>query len=211
MNWKLPEADTYFGPILAKTPEGFEIDHLDYALRFCKNFRTAIDGGAHIGTWTVHLARLFQKVVAYEPADDTFECLAHNTAHLPNVTAIRGALGFVNTYGTMVDDPTRVGNTGSRMVRPSEDGFPIRRLDSEKFPLPVDLLKLDLEGSEFLALDGARGLLARDRPVLIVEHKEFKPPRCGGVWAVQNLLRELCYQEVGRKRNDAVYTFGGQQ
>ena len=110
--WSLPEADTYFAGML--TAEGFEIDKLERALGHCHRWRTAVDGGAHIGTWSAYLARRFSTVLAFEPAPDAFECLIQNTAGLDNVVALRMALGLVPGRAGITDDPARPGNTGSR-------------------------------------------------------------------------------------------------
>lgn len=205
MDWALPAVDTYFGKILEATPEGFELDHLAAALEHCHNFRTAVDGGAHVGTWSVALAKKFKMVIAFEPAFDTFNCLRQNTEGCPNIMPIQAALGAKEGTCFVVEDPTREGNTGSRYTQLSEKGpIPVQRLDDIKLDM-LDFLKLDVEGGETFALAGAEQTIFRCQPVIVAECKQFKPPRHGGVEATRQLLTNFGYVEVGGIRNDRIF------
>lgn len=206
MNWALPQSDRYFGPLLQEDPRGFQIDHLELALRHCKRFHTAVDGGAHIGTWSVAMAQRFERVIAFEPARDTFECLCENIHGLKSVTPFMVALGAVQTNGSVIDDPTRPGNTGARYLNGIGAGeCTIRPLDDFHLEY-VDFLKLDVEGYELHALTGAVQTLNRCRPVVMIEVKAFRPPRFGlSTDAADKFLRGVGYREVARARNDRVY------
>lgn len=206
MTWMLPATDTYFRPILAATPIGFEIDHLDFALQYVSKYRVAVDGGAHIGTWSCRMADHFERVLAFEPALDTFDCLVENTKELRHkVVAFHAALGEITSKCNLSSDPSRPGNTGARMVVP--DGgtvTPMVALDNHRLQY-LDFLKLDVEGYEVLALVGAVQTIAKHRPVIMVECKEFAPPRLGGPAKVRSFLANLRYEEVGGIRNDRVF------
>lgn len=204
MQWHLPAADTYFQPILEKTPEGFEIEHLKFALQYCRQFRLAIDVGAHIGTWTRYLSGKFERVIAFEAAPDTFECLAKNTVDLPNVQAFDTALGPCAGYCGVVDDPTRVGNTGSRQV--SRDGWSVHMNMLDTYiTKDLDFLKLDVEGYELEVLKGGARTILMMKPTIVMECKDFNPPRHGGPAIAKTFLTNLGYKEVGGVRNDRVF------
>lgn len=205
LKWKLPEGDTYFRPILDASPLGFELDHLEFALKHVKQFRTAIDGGAHIGTWTRAMSKRFQQVVAFEPAKDSFFCLQSNLRGVPNVISFCGALGEVSGKCIVHDDPTRVGNSGSRTIEPNAEGkTALLSLDDFKLQF-VDFLKLDVEGHEIFALKGAVNTIKQWGPTILVECKKFVPPRHGGPEVVVQFLTDLGYKEVGGIRNDRVF------
>lgn len=205
MNWEIPTIDTYFRTILEATPEGFELDHLAAALEHCQNFRTAVDGGAHIGTWSAALSKKFKKVFAFEPALDTFRCLQINTVHCTNLVQVNAALGAKEGTCFVEDDKTRQGNTGARYIQISEHGpMPVHRLDDYGLE-DLDFLKLDLEGFETAALIGAEQTIYRCRPVIVAECKQFNPPRNGGTEATRQALSNLGYAEVGGIRNDRVF------
>jgi FkbM family methyltransferase len=211
--WDIPKGDSYFRPILEADPRGFEIDHLKTAMPFCRRYRTALDGGAHIGTWTCELAKNFERVIAFEPADDTFECLQANTADLTkvpaeaNVQLWKAALGQVERRVEIVDDPARQGNTGSRHVAA---GNAVEMMAVDQLALTdLDFMKLDLEGYELFALKGAVQTLRRCKPVVLIEVKRFTPKRFGVDHEdAATFLLGMGYIEVARKRNDRVYRWG---
>lgn len=204
--WALPLADRYFAPILAADPRGFEIDHLEVALSHCRNFRTAIDGGAHIGTWTAAMAKRFQKVIAFEPALDTYECLTRNLEGKSNVESYPAALGAFRSRCSVVDDKTRPGNTGSRYITRGGNEVPMVTVDSCHLD-DLDFLKLDLEGYEPFALAGSIETLERCRPVVMIEVKRFDPPRFGlDVESGARFLLARGYKEAARVKNDRIYS-----
>lgn len=208
MNWALPLADRYFAPILAKDPRGFEIDHLDAALKHCKNFRTAVDGGAHIGTWSVALAAEFTRVIAFEPAGDTRECLRNNLAarRIYNVEVLGYALGETNGIVSICDDPRRPGNTGARHVDTRGGGYQVQVGPLDDFKLEnVDFLKLDVEGYELAALHGARQTLLRCHPVVLIEVKDFRGRYGFNKEAASEFLLALGYRQVEQVRNDRIF------
>lgn len=206
--WVLPEGDTYFRGILERTPRGFEIDHLETALQYVRHWRCAVDGGAHIGTWTAFLAERFAQVVAYEPAEDTWACLHQNMRRFRNVVAVQCALGEAPAVCDLVDDPRREGNTGARFLRKNEEGsVEVRTLDSENYQ-ELDFLKLDVEGYEAFALLGARNTLQRLHPVVLIEEKKGMSERFDLVTgAAGELLKRWGAREVARIRNDVVFAW----
>lgn len=202
--WMVPAADTYFQSMLDRDPRGFEMDHLDMVISHCRRFRTAVDGGAHIGTWSVELSGRFERVMAFEPAADTFACLRRNIAACSNVYPKNVALGERAGRAKIVDDVTRSGNTGSRYMidAPGEADVDVKPLDFYEL-VELDLLKLDVEGSELLALRGAEQTIKRCKPVIMIEVKRLRPghdPEAAVRW-----LNANGYREVARARNDRVY------
>lgn len=203
MKWALPAADTYFAKHM--TERGFEVDHLDRALEHVTSFRTAIDGGAHVGSWAVAMAQRFTCVHAFEPAQDTFACLVKNTVDVPNVRVWNLALGASQMKVRIGDDLTRQGNTGARFV---QDGDQTSMIRIDDLTLPdVDLLKLDIESYEYFALLGAVDTMMRCKPIVVIEEKDFKQrfglPRT----AASDFLKTLGAKEIGRVRNDCIFAF----
>lgn len=170
--WAFPEADRLMAAEL-KPGGRYQQAHLEAALRWVTCHGTAIDGGAHVGTWSRQLALVFRQVVAFEPAADTFACLVENMmAHgCRNVTTYAAALGAQSGCVQMALDAKNAerGNTGARHVVDGED-VPVITIDSLALD-DVGFLKLDVEGSEPMALMGASDTLTRCRPVVLVEDK----------------------------------------
>jgi FkbM family methyltransferase len=144
----------------------------------------ALDIGANLGWFTVHMSRLVGpsgRVTAFEPRADIFAYLAKTISEnrLDNVTfhncAVGPEDGDANVYWARTD--TNPG--GTHLVPAHLDpvglaaGFAVqpiamRSLDSV-VDGPVDFIKIDVEGAEKLVFDGAERILRGDRPVIVSE------------------------------------------
>jgi FkbM family methyltransferase len=72
----------------------------------------------------------------------------------------------------------------------------------------VDVLKIDVEGAELAVLQGARGTLARNRPVLMLELDEILLREMGAsIEAVHKLLEPYGYRRCGSKYDANNYKF----
>jgi FkbM family methyltransferase len=137
-----------------------------------------LDVGANLGHYTARLATLVGpggRVLAFEPVPDTFECLTANVRRLGlhNVTLFNAAVCEHQGLVSMVVPTLASGwpNPYEAHIEASPAAIPVLGLavDSLAIPRPVTLVKIDVEGHEWGALRGMRGLLERDRPTLIVE------------------------------------------
>jgi len=212
----LPDLDTYFSPYF-DSGQGFQLDRLDTALSFLdpNRFGIAVDGGAHVGSWTKVLAGCFKKVLAFEPAADTFDCLCQNTRNLPNVYQFNQPLGDKERRVKIVDDITREGNTGSRYIQ-DVDAHEVVSITRTSTTVTIDslvlsgldFLKLDVEGAELLALKGARDTILKYKPVIFIESKKGMAERFGGYTGdALEFLRNLGAAEVAKIKSDYVYMF----
>lgn len=181
---------------------GIQVDHLMRALPYVKKWTLALDGGAHVGSWTRPLAERFGQVIAYELAPDTFECLRRNTVNLTNVRIVNAAIG--HRRGRVgVEEP---GHTLGRSVAEGNE-VSMLRIDDEKLPA-LDFLKLDLEGYEYFGLKGGENTIRKFKPVILVEDKghglKYGVPEEG----VRNFLQSMGYVHVLRMKPDHLYIHG---
>ena len=126
---------------------------------------TVVDGGAFIGDHTIaYLEKVGPtgRVLAFEPNPDAMECLQHNC---PRAEFHLYALG--RTYERSKLEIHE--NAGASRLAPigTADVF-VMPLDAIKFDR-LDFIKLDLEGSEVAALQGAAKTIAQHRPVMVIE------------------------------------------
>lgn len=170
--WAVPDADNY---VMQKLhgDDCYQRKHLDRAMKYVKLHRLAIDGGAHIGTWTRQMCKWFDRVISFEPSSDTFKCLEHNIQDRGNVELRHQALGSVHGRVKMTldgyDKAIRNGNTMAMFVT---DGDEVERITIDSLGVTdLDFLKLDVEGSEPDALMGAIETLLRCKPVVLFEDK----------------------------------------
>lgn len=178
-------ADRGFG--LAMAREAFECAELAAALRLARPGTIAIDAGAHIGAYTLPLARRMGvegHVFAFEPHPASRALLLRAVAANgleAHVTVSAAALGEPGA-ATALRSPRAAGgfalarlDTGAEPLRRTEQRLPVDvcRLDDLDVDRPVSLVKLDIEGSEALALRGATRLLRCHRPAVLCELDEI--------------------------------------
>jgi len=150
----------------------------------------AVDCGANIGVHSVEWARHMSQwgeVLAIEAQERIYYALAGNLAlnNCFNARALHAAVS--STVGTMrIPQPDYLtpGSFGSLELRRTEQtefiGQPInyqahlakvRMLTLDSLDLPrLDLLKIDVEGMELEVLEGSRGLIESQRPIIIAEY-----------------------------------------
>jgi FkbM family methyltransferase len=171
------------------------------ALKWVKQFRGAIDVGAHCGLWSMHLVRDFGYVFAFEPVELHRECFALNVPTGDGVAPhVLQAVALGQTSGS-VSIHTADTSSGDSWVNGDGD-IPLRMLDSYDLDYPIDFIKLDCEGYELFALRGGEVLLKVNRPCVLVEQKpgraeKFGLPRTGAVDYLQSLGAKLRFEMSG--------------
>lgn len=185
-DWHLPAGDPYYGPALGRG----EVDEtsiraaLDAVAERGLGEALAIDAGAHIGTWSRPLAFAFGQVIAFEPHPALASLHRANMARAEtrNVRLMEAALW--NKCSVMGLKPGER-NSGQAFVTGLHDTksmtmVPTVALDAMRLPA-LDLLKLDVEGAELFALQGAIETIMRHRPVVVIEQnaasQRFHLPR----------------------------------
>jgi len=201
------------------------IEVLNVALQHVKNFDCVIDGGANIGEWVVELAPHFDTVIAFEPgpAFADLKKLRDNGKY-DNVAIHNVALGesdgIVNVCST-----TKKQKTYSNFIRPANqlregefkaqsEAVTMQSIDTTMKRLsqkPVGLIKLDLEGYEYFAIQGAKQVIDSCTPVFVVEFSLYPRRRYGlpNNQAAGTLLEGLGYQCVAEVGNDSVFVYKG--
>lgn len=194
----LPDGEKHFPEWMARNGEivhgrgTYQIDKFREAMEWCRSFRTAVDVGAHVGLWSMQIAKRFRAVCAFEPVEKFAECFAKNMIDR-NTVLHRVALGnpglmngmknlaagprpFAKMTTPRLGDGIDSGGTHVSAEEPDEfdhDAVPIYALD--EFELEdVDFLKIDVEGFEHEVLAGARETVRKWLPTIIVEQKPRK-------------------------------------
>jgi FkbM family methyltransferase len=165
--------------------------------------RGAIDVGAHIGTWTLPLAKRFQFVDAFEPVGSIYRCLYKNVGHLTNVKLHSVAAGSHRDTGSMMNLGD---NSGCGFVVPGQD-FLVALIDDFDFT-DIDLIKLDVEGYEGHALAGARRLLDRCKPAVFFEDNGVGRIHHGEKWIdPKAILSDFGYRRKARIEKNELWCF----
>jgi FkbM family methyltransferase len=169
----LDERDEWITPTLQAT-QGWEPGQTALLGERITPAMTVVDAGAHVGYFTCQAARLVGPrglVLAFEPAPRNYELLTANVWRngFTNVVCFPWALGEVPGFGALQLSATNTG--GHRLSGSSGDTVSVRIAaldDVLAIRGPVDVVKLDVQGSEYAAVRGMERLLAASPSVLVV-------------------------------------------
>ena len=128
------------------------------------------DLGANKGFWSVRAASQFDTVIAVEASDATFQFLAENTASLKSVTRMKKAIHEVSGKKLQFLN-VPLSHASARIADAAEGADETVETVSIDDLVPAGtaaLIKLDVEGAEIPAFDGAARAL-RDGAVFIYE------------------------------------------
>ncbi len=147
--------------------------------KLARRSRTVVDVGAHVGYFSLVAASTAPrtKVIAFEPVSHIFARLsvnlranaAKNLQVLPYAVSdrtgwadihVRSNSSLLSTGSSLEADDERLGETQK---------VPLTTLDRHFEDVPIDLVKMDVEGHELTALAGAVTVLDRDRCPVVLE------------------------------------------
>lgn len=171
----LDERDEWITPTLTAT-SGWEPGQTALLGERLQPGMTVLDGGAHVGYFTCQAARLVGPrglVLAFEPAPRNFQLLSANVWRngFTNVVCFPWALGAEPGFAELRLSATNTGDhrlhVGDAAGGPTET-VRVAALDEVlAIRPPVDIVKLDVQGSEEAALRGMQRLLAASPGVLV--------------------------------------------
>ncbi|HZS62152.1 MAG TPA: FkbM family methyltransferase [Gemmatimonadaceae bacterium] len=161
------------------TREAFAVEIEPYfaALSPTARYTTIVDAGAAVGQFAVAACVRWPtaRVSAFEPSRRQRLLLSRN-ARLNGLANRIDALplGLWNESTTLrFRTHGAMSSIASVSMLPKHLTFaehiPVTTLDGWAAPARIDLIKMDIEGAEIEALQGASGILTRDRPDVIVQ------------------------------------------
>lgn len=203
--WCVPDADTYVERKPGDRFSRYQRTDFIRAIAFVRQKTFALDIGGHIGTSAVYFASVFERVVSFEPAADTFECLAANIQAfgVRNVECRNFALSDAPGKARLMSYPRDPGNVGARFLGEGE-GVEVRRLDDFGFTGP-DFVKIDVEGWESRVLLGGRETILRSRPVIMFEMRGLSERLGTDVPSPQELLASWGARRLLQLSGDEVW------
>jgi len=137
--------------------------------------RLVVDAGAHIGLASVYFAQRWPraKIIAIEPDGSNFRVLQRNIQPFPNIVPIQSGVWSRDTR-LKIENPDA--DTWSFRVIESPDGFPAITIDTiiQRYGR-IDLLKLDIEGSERTVLEHSAKWISEISTLVIELHDRHVP------------------------------------
>ncbi len=180
----------------------YERAELDFVRRTVRPGDHVLDLGAHYGFFAMHMAAIVGptgSVTAFEPFEENASLLERSIREnrfgdrvrleRAAVSRASGQIGLafatetLNSGGAFVARSATVPGHEVRQVRAAA-------LDDLALPRPIAFIKMDVEGAEPLALEGAATLLKRDRPTILSELHGPQLARVSGT-TVDAFLRDL--------------------
>lgn len=150
----------------------YEADLITFLFRTFLPEMVFVDVGAYIGTHTLFAANVLKaQVIAIEPSQQNIDHLIENLAlnNCADRVTIHECAAWDHLGTGELVLPDHAQNAGMARIRAAECGTTaLRRLD-DLISSPVDIVKIDVEGAELRVLRGARRLIDRNRPLLILE------------------------------------------
>lgn len=147
-----------------------------------KNFSGLIvDAGGYIGTAAIKLSEFFprSKVISLEPSNENFKLLKKNTEKYKNIISINAAL-VDKKYKKIKLLDRNTGKCGFTIIRDPADCEKtnyIQEITSitiyeiqKKFRKKINILKMDIEGSEKSILDNNKNILENIDVVIVELH-----------------------------------------
>ena len=204
--------------LISNSTEAYRIEQLGGEELFTKLILSELkktdiffDIGANVGLVTVHSAFFAQTVYGFEPDAEFREHLSVNTNlnSLTNVTIIpwavsdrQGEVDFF-TDGIAGKSPSmrEIGERSKTVVRTDSIDAALARGEL----LYPNVIKIDIEGAELLALKGMKNLLASTlapRKIFLELHPDFLPDFSASAQEVVDFLHRLDYEIISESGRD---------
>jgi FkbM family methyltransferase len=180
--------------------------------------KVVYDVGAFHGILTLFFASRCAQVISYEPNDGNHARLIENIGlnNLANVSVRKVAVGSQARSGTLLYDPSMAGggSLDSRVIAPVSQPVEITTLDRDMAAAslpPPDLIKIDIEGWELEALQGARAMLDAHHPALFLEmHGETMREKKSKAGEIVAFLRSAGYIDIVHVETGAMIASGNE-
>lgn len=161
---------------------------------YCTNTRVVIQAGGALGMYPKLYSRFFKAVYTFEPDPLNFYCL---TLNCQNDNIIKFQLGLSEFSQSNILNRYDPYNVGTNQIVHNEEGLIIStNIDSFKIK-NVDLIHLDVEGSELEALKGSINTINEYKPMLLIERSS--------VGKISEFLKSLNYTNVGTSNLDTAW------
>jgi FkbM family methyltransferase len=160
--------------------------HREHEWGFSQEPGVIVDCGAYTGLSAAYFATTFPsaRVIAVEPSNQNFELLAKNVSTLKNVEIVNAALWSESgslevsdpgrdAWGLVVTEPEA--NTASGQRHSTVPALTVGDIIQEFQIDKIDLLKLDIEGSEKEVLSASAPWIEQVDAMSVELHDRFKP------------------------------------
>ena len=146
-----------------------------------------IDAGAFTGDTAEILLQKrndVKEIICFEPCDANYDKLVRNVGHLGNVTIRREGLGSTPSRKKMISDM----GAGSTISELGDSEIVINTIDA--LNKSCSFIKMDIEGAEGDALEGARETIIRCKPKLAISVYHKPDDICDLAFQIRSMVPE---------------------
>jgi FkbM family methyltransferase len=167
-------------------PDGYEIAKQEFINNYCTG--TSLDLGAHIGLYSVIMARKSKKVIAFEPTSDTRKVLRAvlKMNGISNVEVRGQAIDATSGYRDLIIRSDKISNANGFFIEGTSSTIETVSLDD--LNLIIDFIKMDIEGAELLALRGATETLKTLKAMTLELHPRLMKNQLGDLEEIWDLI-----------------------
>lgn len=143
----------------------------EYIKSHLKIGQTFLDIGAQVGYYTVLASQLGAKVIAFEPSISNRTRLVKNIQHneCKQVEVIPLALSNVNSDATLFNGKTPGEHSLLQNYHNGQGTEQVKTVRYDDMGLDVpDMIKMDIEGAERMALEGMSSVLTTNKPITLI-------------------------------------------
>lgn len=177
-------------------------------LQYSDSRETIIQAGGCIGLYPIKQAQYFNHVITLEPCPKNVECIQRNISRsqLRNITLIPAALGSHVGFTHLSTGKYSTKQTNLEKT-PGSTVVPMTTIDAITEALGfmnISAIQLDLEGSEYSALLGAKNTIEKYHPTIQLERsdEERRDPELDNCF---ELLKTFGYKIARKVAKDVVY------
>lgn len=165
------------------------------ALLSLKDHHVIVDAGANIGLFALYVLREHPdaQIFCIEPEDSNYEMLKKNTAEYPHITILKRGLWndevylkFINLAASKWAFQLTESNSSNYDIH----GISIAQLCNDFNLSHIDILKIDIEGSEKEVFEKYTSWLSNVKNLMIETHEDMRP---GSTSSVMDALSSYCF------------------
>lgn len=177
-----------------------------------KDINYILDCGANIGLFSLLYAKKYPdaKIIAIEPEPENYKVLLMNIKDNSRITAIQNGVWYkesglkiiprdTGAYGFMVQECVH--------EKAEVNGISINKLIKQYGFPSIDILKMDIEGSELEVITNDSSVWLKKTKIIILEtHERIKP---GSEKVIENKLCKSHFIEGKRNGENRVFYYAG--
>ncbi|MDP3290525.1 MAG: FkbM family methyltransferase [Sulfuricurvum sp.] len=180
--------DKFGGLLGLEKKDGFESIEIEFVKNNLKDGDTFIDIGANFGLYSIFVGKKFKNcaIHSFEPVPETFKILSKNLKHNGlNEKNSTNNIGLADKKGKLFFSNDKY--AGNHIIVNPKKSDSVTEIDVEilddyiinKNIDKVDFIKCDVEGAELLVLIGAKEVIEKYHPIILIEIYEDWTKRFG--------------------------------